>query len=205
MDPDRLGDEDEPVAGPDLAAEADVLHAAEADEAVLDELDVVAVIARELRGGLADQDARHQRVVGHVAADPELVGLDVLVADDQMLVGVDRDDRRQLLHLEPLRIAPTDPLPIDQDTGGVDRRGIDQGNRRHSRTSFPRAATETTASDAGRRQRGGLVAAVDDPGSAADRTAERDQGRTDFGYHDFPPPPPTRGFIPEATQGSSPP
>ena len=75
VDPDRLRDEHEPVAGPDLAAEADVLHAAEADEARLVQLDGVAVVARELRGRLAHQDAGHQRIVGHVAADPELVGL----------------------------------------------------------------------------------------------------------------------------------
>ena len=82
----------------------------------------MAVIAGKLRRGLADQDAGHQRVAGDVAADPELVRLDVLVADDQVLFGVDRDDRRQLLHLEALGVALADPLLIDQDTRGVNRR-----------------------------------------------------------------------------------
>ena len=115
MDADRLGDEHEVVPRSDLAAEADILQAAESDEVDLVELDVMAIIARELRGRLADQYAGHEGIVGHVAADPELVGGDVLVADDQVFLGVDRHDRRQLLHLEALGVAPADGVLIGQD------------------------------------------------------------------------------------------
>ena len=104
MEPDGLGDQHEPVARPDLAAEPDVLHAAEGDEALLEQLGLSAEEARKLRGRLAHQHARHERVVGHVAPHPELVGLDVLVADDQLVLDVDVDDRRELFHLEPLRV-----------------------------------------------------------------------------------------------------
>ena len=107
-----------------------------ADEALLVQPDLPAEKAGELRGRLADQDARHQGVIGHVAAHPELVGLDVLVADDQLVLDVEMDDRRELFHLEPLRIATADPLPIDQNARGVDGGGVDQGRWRHARVSF---------------------------------------------------------------------
>ena len=73
MEPERLGDQHEPVAGPDLATEPHVLHAAKGDEIPRCGAGSGGKEARELRGRLADQDARHQRIVGHVAADPELV------------------------------------------------------------------------------------------------------------------------------------
>ena len=70
-----LADQDEPVARPDLAAKPDVLHAPECDESTSSvEMDLLAEEAGELRGGLADHDAGHQRIVGHVAANPKLVG-----------------------------------------------------------------------------------------------------------------------------------
>src|SRR5262249_22064238 len=52
MQPLALADEHEPVAGPDLAAEPDVLHAAEGDEALRVQADPAAVEAGELGGGL---------------------------------------------------------------------------------------------------------------------------------------------------------
>ena len=74
MEPRRLRDQDEPVARPNLPAETHVFHAPEADEALLDQLDVPAEEAAKLRGGLAHQHAGHERVVRHVAAHPELIG-----------------------------------------------------------------------------------------------------------------------------------
>src|SRR5262249_48071792 len=87
---------------------------------------------------LADHDAGHERIAGHVPAYPELVFCDILIADNEMAFVVERDDGGKLLHLEALRVATADPFSIDQDPGGVDRRGINEGNRRHSETSFPK-------------------------------------------------------------------
>jgi hypothetical protein len=42
-----------------------------------------------------------------------------------------------LLHLEPLRVAQAQTFPVHLDAGSVDGRGVNQGNRRHSTTSFP--------------------------------------------------------------------
>ncbi len=136
------------------------------------QVDDVAIEAGELRGGLADQDAGHERIVGHVAPDPELVGLDVLVADDQVLGRVEVDDRRQLLHLEPLGIAPANRLPVGNDTRGVERRGVDQGDRRHSQTSFPNGRNPAAPSQ-GRRC-----------GSEASRTIPGGAGRGGLGWPD---------------------
>src|SRR5262249_17930176 len=114
----------------------DVLHPAEADESRLAEPGRLAEATRELGGCLADQDSGHKRKVGHVAADPELVGEDVLVADDQLAIHVQVHDRRELLHLEPLRVVPANPVPVEDDTRRVDRLGVDQGRWRHPRMSF---------------------------------------------------------------------
>ncbi len=53
----------QPVAGPDLPAEPNVLHAPEGDEALVVQAELMAEEAAELRGRLADQHARHQRVI----------------------------------------------------------------------------------------------------------------------------------------------
>ena len=44
-----------------------------------------------------------------MAAHPELIRPDVLVADHELVFGVDVDDRGELNHLEPLRIVPAIP------------------------------------------------------------------------------------------------
>src|SRR5208337_4845219 len=64
--------------------------------------------------------------------DPELVGRDVLVADDQLVLLVDQHDRGQLLHLEALWVVTIDSFPVGEDTRGVDRGGVDQGDWRHA-------------------------------------------------------------------------
>ena len=58
--PAGLGDQDEAVAGSDLPPEPDILHPPEADEAAFGQIDDVAVVAGELGGGLAHEDAGHQ-------------------------------------------------------------------------------------------------------------------------------------------------
>src|SRR5208337_894695 len=132
VQPDALADQHQAVAGADLAAKANFLHSAEADKTDLEQSRGLAVIARELGGGLAYEDAGHERVIGHVAPDPELVGRDVLVADDQLVLPVDQHDRGQLLHLEALWVVTIDSFPVGEDTRRVDRGGVDQGDWRHA-------------------------------------------------------------------------
>jgi hypothetical protein len=136
VDARGLGEDHEAVAGLDLAPKADIFHASEADESVLVEPDFMAVERAKLSGGLAHQDARHQGVMGHVAADPEFVVADVLVADDQVLVAVDVDDGGELLHLEPLGVSLADRFLVVEDVTGVDRGGIDHRDGRHANSSF---------------------------------------------------------------------
>src|SRR5262249_31455828 len=74
--------------------------------------------------------------IRHMPPHPEFIGADILVADDQLLLDVDMDDRRQLLHFEPLRIRAADADLIDEYPRGVDGTGIDQSHRRDARISF---------------------------------------------------------------------
>ena len=55
----------------------------------LDQPDIPAEEAAELRGRLAHQHAGHEWVIRHMPAHPELIGPDVLVADDELVLGVD--------------------------------------------------------------------------------------------------------------------
>ena len=57
-------------------------------------------------------------------ANPELIRLDILITYDQVAISIEMDDRRELLHLETLRIRPAQPLPIHHDVGRIDRCGI---------------------------------------------------------------------------------
>src|SRR5207249_4959070 len=72
VDLESLPDEDEAVAGPYRSMEARVLQAAQPHQyaGVVDLLAQVEITA-QLRRRLAHEHARHQRVAGHVAADPE--------------------------------------------------------------------------------------------------------------------------------------
>src|SRR5207237_6219864 len=101
---EALADHHQAIAGPDLAAKADVLHAAEAQEIAVDQTLGRRIIGADLGGRLAHEHAGHQWIARHVAAHPELVGADVLVANDDLRARVDVDDRVELLHLEALRV-----------------------------------------------------------------------------------------------------
>ncbi len=59
VQPQGLADEHEPVTWPNLATEPDILHAAEGDESIVEQVGLFAEEARELRGGLANQDSGH--------------------------------------------------------------------------------------------------------------------------------------------------
>ena len=157
VDAAGLRDQDQPIAGADLAPEADVLHPAEADDAPFGQVDHVAIIAGELGGGLADQDAGHERIVGHVAADPELVGLDVLIADDQVFRRVEVDDRRQLLHLEPLGVGiPRFPFPTVEG-----RRRRPSGRPSATVRAIEAGRIARTVDPPGRRRRGITAGRID--------------------------------------------
>ena len=160
-----LPDEYKPVARPDLAAESDVLHAAERDESLRVKLDGAAKVAGKLGGGLAHEYARQQRIIRHVAADPEFVGGDVLVADDQLVLEIDADDRRELLHLEPLGVGRRIPswsariFDVSMDSGSTSGAGgmrdvLSRCGRRH----------EAAAEPVRRGRRGVSVAADPAPG-----------------------------------------
>ncbi len=82
------------------------------------------VVAAQLGGCFAHDHARHERHSRHVAADPELIGCDILVARKyrfQIVV----DDCRKLLHFEALRVVATDSLAVDQDAVQVISRRVE--------------------------------------------------------------------------------
>src|SRR5262249_45522177 len=119
-----------------LAAEAHVLHAAKADKSATEKPDVPAVEAAKLRGGLAHEYSREQRVLRHMTAHPELIRFHILVADDQLVLDVDKGDGGELDHLEALGIIAADSLTIGQDVRRIDGFGVDQWRWRHARGSF---------------------------------------------------------------------
>ena len=147
-----LSNDHQAVARPDLAPKPNVLHPAEAEEPLVGDPIQVTVEATNLGGRLADQDARHQRIVGHVAADPELVPANVLVTDDLMVVVVDVDDRGQLLHLVTLRVDGADRLLVEHHSSGIERGGVDQGDGRHAEMSSSRVSGWGCAGTAGHEE-----------------------------------------------------
>ena len=86
----------------------------------------VGIVTAHLRGGFANQHPRHQRHARHVAADPKLVFGQVLVAGADHPLEVVKDDRRQLLHLEALRIAAADFVQVGHNMVEVDFGRIEQ-------------------------------------------------------------------------------
>ena len=104
-------DDHEPVAGPYHAAEADFFQAPETDHAG-HELVLLAVVSGQLGGRFAHDDPRHQRHARHVSPGPELVRPQVLIPHYDVSLVVLITDRRELLHLVPLRVVPADLLDV---------------------------------------------------------------------------------------------
>src|SRR5438132_4611078 len=122
---DALADQDQTIAGADGTAETDVLQSAEADEITLHETLRDSVIAAQLGRRLAHQYARHEWIIGHVPAHPELIHTNIPVAGDDTVNGIQVDDRRQLLHLEALGIDFADRFLIGQYVSQIQPRRIE--------------------------------------------------------------------------------
>ena len=87
---------------------------------------MVHIVAGQLGGYLAHDDAGHQGHAGHVAADPKLAVGDVLIADADIALGVLVDDGVELFHLEPLRIELADRLAVCQHMAEI--KGIERND-----------------------------------------------------------------------------
>src|SRR5207253_6448061 len=95
------------------------VDAAETDEAFPADISA-SVKAGELRAGLDHQHAGEQRAAGDVAGNPEFVGTDILVANDQPIFGFGPDDAVELFHVAALGIGGTDRLLIEEQGFEVD-------------------------------------------------------------------------------------
>ena len=96
--------QDKSVSDVDRSPKLHVLHAAKAEEISFQEIQLSRIKTAQLSSTLTHHNARHQREVGHVTADPELVLRDVFESDQPLALHVNVDDARQLLHLKTLRI-----------------------------------------------------------------------------------------------------
>ncbi len=74
-----------------------------------------------------------------MASAPEFVLGQILVADDQIRIGVDMDDGRELLHFEALRVEASDLFLIGKDRVQVELAGRDDGDGWHDARSPPGA------------------------------------------------------------------
>ena len=79
-DLEQLDDHHQPIARHDAAAELDFFQAAEADDFGPQEVIFLHKVAGQLGGDFTDDDAGHQRGLGHVAANPEFIERHILVA-----------------------------------------------------------------------------------------------------------------------------
>jgi hypothetical protein len=73
--------------------------------------------AQKLSSRLNHNDTRHHRSSGYVAANPEFIFGDILVAQNQPFVFIEPEDAVKLLHLEILRIDLQNRLPVEDRPG----------------------------------------------------------------------------------------
>src|SRR5262249_19507302 len=122
----ELGHDYEPISGKHSTAKSDFLHTAESQEIPGHQLMLHTDKTAQLGGRLTNDDARHQRELRHVTANPELVAAHIFVANHQMVRKVLINDGVQLFHLEALGINGPDRLLIIDDPSHVNRAEIDE-------------------------------------------------------------------------------
>ena len=131
----ELRDQHETATGIDRCSKADFVHAAEAEVIAAQNFVLASEKARELRGTLAQHNAGHQRVFGHVAANPKFIVCDILVANDQPRLRVDMHHGGELFHLVALRVDLANFFEIKHRLFKIKLRVIAQWLR-HERETF---------------------------------------------------------------------
>jgi len=131
-------DEDQPAGRLDRGAEARVVDAGEADELAADRHPVHEVEGRQLGRRLDHQGSREEGAAGDVVRGPPVLGADVLVPDDEVVLVVHEDHGVEhgkapalLQHLVEVFLGVRDLIevdPFDFDEGG-DGHGARGGGR----------------------------------------------------------------------------
>src|SRR5262249_22129027 len=117
--PDELAQEYHPLPGNDLAAEAALIAGAESDEA--GPFDVfLRVEARQLGCGLDHQHAGEKRPAGNMPRHPELIGADILVANDRPFLLIRPNHSLQHFHIAAVRIHLADLLRAEENLVQID-------------------------------------------------------------------------------------
>lgn len=123
--PDFLADDVHSAGGDDLHAEAAVLDAAEADEALPAD-EHAGVEGGELGTGFEHEDAGEEGAAGDMAGDPEFVGADVFEADDSAELRGGVDDAVEHFHVAPLWIGRADGFLVVDDGVEIDAGQIEE-------------------------------------------------------------------------------
>jgi hypothetical protein len=116
---------------PDRAAEADVFEPPKTNEIPLQEALGRRVVRADLGSRFTHEHPRQERIIRHVASYPELFGLDVLVAGNDVMVAVDVHDAVQLLHLKSLRVHLPDRFKRGHDLGKIQASRVEVKFGRH--------------------------------------------------------------------------
>lgn len=122
---EQLAHDNKPGPRQDGVAEANVFQPAEANHGIAEKLVFVGAVAADLSNRLKHDNARHEGHSGHVTTDPKLILGEVFVPDASNFNGIFVDDRRQLFHLETLRIVFANLIDVGQDVVEVDGIRID--------------------------------------------------------------------------------
>ena len=123
--PHPLHRDHEPVSGHHGFAKPNIFHTAEADHARLQQIVLLRVVTRQLGGRFTHHHARHHRHHGKMTPHPKLVVGDVLITDAQATRMIFVNDRRELLHLEPLLVPTADLLDVGDDMRQIVFAGMD--------------------------------------------------------------------------------
>ncbi len=110
-----LGDEQETIPWPNLPSEAHIFQTSEADEVPPAMTMLGAVVRAKLRRRFTNKSARKYRIVREMPASPELVFSYVFITGNHVLIRIDMDDGRQLLHFKALRIDLADTILVHHD------------------------------------------------------------------------------------------
>lgn len=131
---DHFRHQHQPIARNHGVPKAHVLESAKADHCGTEQVVLLRKIAAHLRGGFEHHNARHQRHIGHVTTDPELVERQILVADANLALQILKDDGGQLLHFEALGVVFSNLRGIGDDVIKVQCAGIeDQVSLHHDK------------------------------------------------------------------------
>lgn len=122
---EQFAHDDQAIAGNDRFAESDFVKPSEPDHRITQELVFVRTVATDLCDCFEHHHPWHQGHARHVSSDPEFIMRHVFVPNTGNIFWVFVDNRRQLLHLEALRVLLPDLMNIRDRFIKIDRVEID--------------------------------------------------------------------------------